>query len=569
MARAGREPVGGHPRRWWVLGVAWLCLLVIGFDVTILNVALPTLSAELEASTSELQWVVDAYVVAFAALLLAAGALGDRIGRKRLLLCGLAAFGAASALAAASTSAGVLIAARALMGVGAAIMAPLTLSILPTVFAPAERPKAIAAWAAGIAIGLPLGPILGGALLEHLWWGSVFLINVPLVAAALAGGAALIPESRDPTARPIDLAGVALSCAGLVALVFGIIEAGQRGWAEGTVVAALAAAALLLCAFVWEQRRAAYPLIELGWFSDLRFFAWVTAATVLATFALFGLLFVLPQYLQFVRGASAIETGLGLLPLMPGLGVGAALSPRLTSRAGTKAVVAAGLVLLAGGLALGSSIGVGTSYWVIAAALAVAGAGTGFALAPAIDGMMSVLPADRFGVGTALNLSFRQVGGALGIALLGSILSSAYAGRLEPSLHGLPAPVRDAAEGSPAASIAIADRMAGPPGEALAAAAQRSFTHGMSVVMLACAAAALVTAALVARCLPPRPRALPPHAAGAAAAAGGARPHAHDAGGYGAEASGDRCAVAPVSGPHASEAAARAPTPTEGGGEGA
>lgn len=277
-----------HPRRWWILAALWLCVLVIGFDVTILNVALPTLATELDASTSQLQWIVDAYLLALAALLLAPGTLGDRLGRKRLLLIGLAAFAGASVLAAASPSPGYLIPARALMGIGAATIMPLTLAVLPTVFAPDERSKAIAAWAAAAGIGLPLGPILGGLLLEHFWWGSVFLINVPLVAIALVAGAVLIPESRDATARPPDLLGMVLSCAGSVVLVYGIVEAGRVGWDTTDVLAAFAGAAVLLGAFLWWQRRAAAPLIELGWFSDVRFFASATLATALAGFGLIG-----------------------------------------------------------------------------------------------------------------------------------------------------------------------------------------------------------------------------------------------------------------------------------------
>lgn len=494
------------PRRWWTLAALWLCVLVIGFDVTILNVALPTLAAELDASTSQLQWIVDAYLLVLAALLLAAGTLGDRLGRKRLLLAGLVAFAAASALAAASPSPGALIAARALMGIGAAIIMPLTLSVLPTVFAPEERPKAIAAWAAAAGIGLPLGPILGGLLLEHLWWGAVFLINVPLIAVALIACAALLPESRDPAARPIDLAGAALSCAGLVGLVYGIVRAGRDGWTDPVVIAPLAAGALLLGVFTWSQRRATHPLVEPAWFSDVRFFSWATVATALGGFGLIGVLFVVPQYLQIVRGYSTLETGLGLLPLTPGLAIGAALSAQATARLGTRLPVTIGLAAMAAGLLLLSTVSLASGYGLMAAALAIAGLGTGLALAPALDAIISVLPDERFGVGTGLSLTMRMLGGALGVAVLGSILSGTYAARLGASLNGLPPAAQDAAEGSVTAALELAARIPGTRGDALAAAAQGAFVEGMEAVMLSAAAITLAGALLVAFFLSARPR---------------------------------------------------------------
>ena len=495
-----------HPRRWLILAALWLCVLVIGFDVTILNVALPTLAAELDASTSQLQWIVDAYLLVLAALLLAAGTVGDRVGRKRLLLVGLAAFAGASILAAASPSPGYLIAARALMGVGAAIIMPLTLAVLPTVFAPEERPKAIAAWAAGAGIGLPLGPILGGLLLEHFWWGSVFLINVPLVAIALLAGAVLLPESRDATARRPDLLGMALSCAGSVVLVYAIVEAGRVGWTDTAVLAAFAGAVVLLGGFGWWQRSAAAPLIELGWFSDVRFFAWATFATALAGFGLIGVLFVVPQYLQTVRGYSTIDTGLGLLPLMPGLVVGAAASARATAKLGTRLPVTCGLLVMAAGLLLHSAVSVDSGFALLAGALAVVGLGTGLALAPALDAILAVLPDERFGVGTGLSLTVRMLGGALGVAVLGSILSSAYATRLTTVLDGLSGPARQAAEGSLTAALELADRMPDGRGQELAATARQAFVDGMGVVMLTAAAITVVGALLVGSFLTRRPR---------------------------------------------------------------
>src|SRR5438874_2225379 len=340
-------------RRWWALGALVLSILTIGFDATILNVALPTLATSLHAGTGALQWIIDAYVLVFAGLLLPVGALGDRYGRKRFLIGGLLLFGGASVVAAYAGTTGQLIAARALMGVGAAVLTPLSMGILPVLFPPAERAKAIAFAAIGMGAGVPLGPIVGGYLLRHFWWGSVFLVNVPVVLLALLAVVLLVPESRDPAPPRADLPGAVLSTAGLVSFVYGVIEAPDRGWTDGRVLATLTAGVVLLALFVVWERRTRAPMIDLTLFGRARF-VWGTASMTIATFALFGLLFVLPQYLQAVRGYDALGTGVRLLPLMGGLIVGARASEPVGRRTGTAVPVASGLTLVAAGLAWGA-----------------------------------------------------------------------------------------------------------------------------------------------------------------------------------------------------------------------
>jgi len=496
--------MNGAGRRWWALGAIVLCLITLGFDATILNVALPTLGTALPADTGELQWIVDAYVLVFAGLLLPAGAVGDRIGRKRLLVGGLVLFGLASVAATFVTSPAGLIAARAVMGLGAAILTPITLAILPVLFPPAERARAIAIATMGMGLGVPLGPIIGGWLLRHFWWGSVFLVNVPIAAVALVAVLALVPESKDPLPRPADLVGGLLSTVGLVSLVYGVIEAPARGWADPTVLVAAGIGVAVLGLFVLWERRTPYSMIDLGLFGRPRFL-WGTAAATLATFALYGLLFVVPQHLQAVLGFDALGTGVRLLPLMMGLFAGAGLTERLIARAGSRVPIVAGLLVVAGGLGLGATTGVGDGYGFAATWLGVVGLGVGIALAPAMDAVLGELPPERSGAGTAVTMTLRQVGGALGVALLGSVLAAAYTSRLDlggQHLAGRPEPVAAAARDS----VAGAMQVAGQLGDAtLALNAQAAYVHAMDVVLIVCAGLAIVGAALVAWRMPARP----------------------------------------------------------------
>jgi EmrB/QacA subfamily drug resistance transporter len=487
-------------RRWWALGALLLAVLTIGFDATILNVALPTLAVALHAGTGDLQWMVDAYVLVFAGLLVPMGSLGDRYGRKRLMIIGLLLFGAASTAAAYAGATGPLIAARAVMGVGAAVLTPMTLAVLPVLFPPAERPKAIAFAAIGMGIGVPLGPIVGGYLLKHFWWGSVFLVNVPVVLIALVAIATLVPESRDPRRPRIDVVGGLLSTAGLVLFVYGVIEAPGRGWADPRVLAAIGAGLLLIVAFVGWERRTGEPMIDLALFARPRFL-WGTLAATVASFALFGLLFVLPQYLQAVRGHDALGTGVRLLPLMAGLIVGARSSELIARRIGATVPVAAGMFLIAAGLGLGAITGAHSGYGFVAGWLSVIGVGVGLALAPAMDAVLGELPPERSGSGTAMTMTLRQVGGALGVALLGSVSAAAYTDRLH--LAGLPAPAARAAEDSIAGAVAVGERLGSA---ALLADARSAYVHAMSVVLVVCATIAVLGGVLVALLLPARAR---------------------------------------------------------------
>jgi DHA2 family multidrug resistance protein-like MFS transporter len=422
--------------RWLALGVLCLSLLVIVIDNTIVNVALPTLVRELDAELSDLQWVVDAYTLAFAGLLLLAGALGDRYGRRRMLLIGLGAFGAASLGAAYAGGIDALILARAVMGAGAAMIMPATLSLVISIFAdPRERAMAIGIWAATAGLGVALGPVAGGVLLDHFWWGSIFIVNVPLIAIALVAGRALLPESRDPVKRQIDWLGAALSGVGLIAFVWAVIEAPKEGWTSLPVLAAGALAVVALAGFVVRQRRVEEPLLDVRLFREPRFTAATGTITVLF-FALFGFLFLSTQYLQFVLGYSPSAAGVRLLPYAGAMILFAPLSAALVSRFGTRRVATVGMVLFSVGLSIAATVGIDTGYGRLAIALLFMGAGMGLAGAPATESIMSSLPPDRANIGSAVNDTTRELGGALGVAIVGSIASSVIASGLS---DGLPA----------------------------------------------------------------------------------------------------------------------------------
>ncbi|MER7279898.1 MFS transporter [Dactylosporangium sp. NPDC000244] len=484
------DAVTSSPRRWWALIAIVLSVLTVGFDTTILNVALPTLATALDAGSDDLQWIVNAYVLVFAGLLLPMGAMGDRYGRKRLLMIGLALFAGSSLVAVFAADALQVIAARALMGIGGAILTPLTMAVLPVLFDEHERGRAISLLTMGMGVGLPLGPIIGGYLLEHFWWGSIFVINVPVALVALVAVAFLVPESRAATPRRVDLLGAGLSTVGLVALVYGVIEAPTRGWTDARVLAGLVGGAALLAAFVLVERRAKSPMIDLRLFRKPRF-AWGTAAGTLSSFALFGVLFILPQYLQAVRGDDALGVGLRLLPLIAGLFVGAPLGERIAHLTVTRVPVAGGLLIGALGLGLGARTEVGTGYGTVATWLAIAGAGIGLAITPAMDAVLGALPRDEAGSGTAITMTFRQVAGALGVALLGSLTSAVYRSRLDDA--------PEAARRSVAAGVTLAARTGDA---ALALAARTAFVDAMAVVLLVCSAIGVIGAVLAALFLP-------------------------------------------------------------------
>ncbi|MFB9236207.1 DHA2 family efflux MFS transporter permease subunit [Plantactinospora siamensis] len=489
-------------RRWWGLAALALSALVVGLDITVLNVALPTLATALRADTGDLQWIANSYNLALAAALLPAGLLGDRFGRRRLLLGALVVFAAASVACAYAGSVGWLIAARGLLGLAAAAVLPLCMSLLPTLFGPQERTRALAVWVTANGIGIPLGPIVGGWLLDNFWWGSVFLINVPVIAAALVAGALLLPESRAADAPRLDLAGVALSSAGLVAVTYGAITAGGHGLRDASALAALAGGVLLLAAFVAWQRRAGRagrtPLVDLALFRS-RAFTWSVLLVTVVTFAMFGALFTLPQYFQAVRHADALGAGLRLLPVVGGLIVGARLAGRLAPRTGPRAPVCAGLAVLAVGMAAGTTTGLATGYAMVAGWLAVTGVGMGLVLSGGMDAALGSLPPERSGAGSALIQALRQVGGTLGVALLGSVLNTAYRDHL--ALPGAPGPVVAAVRESAPAGVLVASRLGDP---ALLIAVRSAFVSGMTATLWVCAAVALAGAALAALFLPGR-----------------------------------------------------------------
>jgi EmrB/QacA subfamily drug resistance transporter len=494
-----------YERRWGTLAVLCLSLLLANLDTTILNVALPTLARELSATSSELQWIIDAYVIVFAGLMLTSGALGDRFGRRRALFAGLAVLAVGSTGAAASGSAGLLIASRAIMGLGGAFIMPATLSILTTVFPPRERAKAIAIWASTAALGVPLGPILGGWLLEHFAWGSVFLVNLPVVAVAAVAAVVLVPDSRDPTEKPLDPAGALLSIAALGTLVFAIIEAPSNGWTSATTLCLLVLSAVFLGAFIrWETRRNR-PMLDMSLFRKPSFTG-ASLAIALVFFALLGTLFALTQYLQFVLGYGALGAGVRMTPLAVGLIAGNSLSARLLPRLGTRVIVTAGLLVTAAGLAVLATISDGSGYGTALIAFLVLGFGMGNTSAPATNSVMSSVPRENAGVGAALNNTVRPVGGALGVAVLGSILSTAYRSSMEDATSGLPGSAADAASDSIGAAIRVAARIGGSDGDALVQAARSSFIDAMGTAVLVAAGVAVLGAVVAATVLPPKSR---------------------------------------------------------------
>jgi EmrB/QacA subfamily drug resistance transporter len=497
----GRNGAGSglYERRWWALIVLCLSLVVIGMDNTILNVAIPTLARELQATASELQWIVNAYIVVFAGLLLTMGALGDRFGRKLALNIGLVVFVAGSIASAFADTAGMLIASRAAMGIGAALIMPSTLSIITNVFPPRERGKAIGIWAGMAGFGIILGPVIGGWLLEDFWWGSVFLVNVPVVAVAIAAGYRLVPESKDPNATPLDPVGAGLSIAALSTLVYAIIEAPGRGWTEGLVLSLFAAAFVLSLLFIWWERRAEHPMLQLEFFRNPRFSAGAAAITMVF-FALFGSVFLLTQYLQFILGYSPLEAGLRLLPVST-LIVAAPTSAKLAEKIGTKLVVATGLATVGIALFMSTTFEVDSAYGAIAASMAILGFGMGFVMAPATESIMGSLPLAKAGVGSAMNDTTRYVGGALGVAVLGSVMASSYASHIAPALGGLPVQAAGVAGDSIGGASLVAVQL-GDAGRALLSAARGAYVEAMGSALLIAVGVAVAGAVMALVFLP-------------------------------------------------------------------
>ncbi|MFC4492988.1 MFS transporter [Streptomyces ovatisporus] len=501
-----------HRRRWAVLAVLMLSLLIVVLDNSILNVAMKTVAQPapvgLGATQSELEWAVNSYTLVFAGLLFTAGLLGDRWGRRRVLLFGLVVFGLGSVCAALSDSPGQLVAFRALMGFGGAFVMPSTLAILMNVFERDEQPKAIGIWAGGVGLAIAIGPITGGLLLEHFWWGSVFLVNVPIVVVALAAMVLLVPDSRDPAPGRTDPFGVLLSIAGLVLLVYGIIKGGQLAdFTDAEVLLTMGGAVAVLTGFVLHERRSAHPALDVGYFRNPSFSAAV-AAIALVFFALMGVTFFAVFYMQSVRGFSALEAGLLMLPLALAQLVFAPRARLVVERFGAKAVCTSGMLLVAAGMAAFLFFGRTTPVWALEVVFFVQGTAMAHIMPPATVSIMQSLPREKAGSGSAVNNTFRQVGGAMGVAVLGSVLSARYREGVEGELAALPLPegVRHAAGESIEGTLALASRM-GPAGRALVDPAKDAFVDAMHVAAAGSAAVALLGAVVVAVWLPGKPRA--------------------------------------------------------------
>ncbi|SNS10884.1 drug resistance transporter, EmrB/QacA subfamily [Geodermatophilus pulveris] len=488
-----------------VLAVMCLAVFTVNVDTTIVNVTLPTLVAELGATTRDLQWIVDSYLLVFAALVLAGGSLSDRLGRRALLVAGLAVFGLGNALAAVAGTPGELIAARAFTGIGAAAVFPTTLSILTQVFRErAARARAIGLWGASTGLAVAFGPITGGALLEQFWWGSTFLVKLPIALLALALVLALVPESRDPAAPRIDTAGLVLSALGLGALVYTIIEAPGHGWGSVRTLLGAAVAAGLFAAFVRHERRTSQPMLDLRLFADRRFTAAALAITV-AFFALFGFIFLVTQYFQFLRGYGPLETGVRILPVAVCVAIGSVLGSLLVVRLGNKLVVTTGLLSLAVAYAWVSTASDVTGYAEIAGQMVFLGLGMGLTSAPATESIMGAVQTDKAGIGSAVNDATREVGGTLGVAVIGSVFASLYAVQVESLPAGVPAEVVRAAGDSVGAAFTAAAQVPAGPAELVRAAAERGFFDGLAAGCLVASGVALAGAVVAVLALPARP----------------------------------------------------------------
>ncbi len=494
-------PRAAGVRRWWALGALALALLAVGLDATVLSVALPTLAGSLHASTTDLQWFLSAYTLALAVALLPGGLLGDRVGRKKVVLGALTVFGIGSVACAYSRTAGEFIAARTLLGLSAGFLVPLSLSVVAVMFTDEERPKAVGAWAAANFLALPAGPILGGWLLTNYWWGWVFLINVPVALLGLVVASVFVPESRAPRPPGLDPLGVVASTGGLVSLTYGMIEAGQNGWGDTRAVAPVVGGVVLLAGFfLWERwlgrRPGGRPLIDLALFRS-GVFTWGVILQATGGLAMIGVLFTMPQFFQGVWGTDAMGSGLRLLPLIAGLVVGAVPADRLARLVGAKLTVALGFALLAAGLGLGSQTAVDSSDTFVWAWMALVGAGIGVALATAASAALSQLPAERSGVGSAVMQALQKVGGPFGSAIMGSVLISAYQGRLD--VAGLPPAAAHVARQSLFGGLAVAGQL---HSAALEGAVRTAFVHGLDVALVVSAGIAVAGLVLALAFLP-------------------------------------------------------------------
>jgi EmrB/QacA subfamily drug resistance transporter len=484
-------------RRWIALGVLCLSLLLAVVDNTIVNVAIPTLNRDLGASTTQLQWIVDAYTLVFSALLLTMGHVGDRFGRRRALQLGLLLFAITSGLAAFATTSGQLIGARALMGIGAALIFPATLAILVNIFTdPKERAAAIGIWTAMVGVAVAIGPITGGLLLEHFWWGSIFMVNIPVAIIAIALGAFLLPESRDTGVGPFDFRGLVLSAAGVGLIIWAIIEGPSWGWTSPGILAALAGGLVILAVFALVERRLVHPMLDVNLFRNARFTAASLSITT-AFFALFGFIFLITQFLQLIQGYTPLQAGIRTLPFAVATGVMSPIAIVLMNRFGSKVIVTIGLGVMALGFVLASLIKVDTPYFgLVIMSMVTIAAGLGLATSPATESIMGALPPEQAGAGAAVNDTTREFGGTLGVAVVGSVFLSVYGSKAVDAYRslGLPAQYESTVRESMGGGLAVAAQVPGDVGTQLADLIRHAFIDGLSRGSLVSAGVVLVGA---------------------------------------------------------------------------
>ena len=496
-------------RRWIALGVLCLSLLLSVVDNTIVNVAIPTLNKDLGAGTTELQWIVDAYTLVFSALLLTMGHFGDRIGRKRALQLGLVVFAITSGLAALSTTSGQLIGARALMGIGAALIFPATLAILVNVFTdPKERAAAIGIWTAMVGVAVAIGPITGGLLLEHFSWGSIFMVNIPVAIIAIVLGAFLLPESRDPNIGPMDFRGLVLSAAGVGLVIWAIIEAPTWGWTSPWILAGLIGGIAILIVFAFVERRLAHPMLDVRLFKNARFTAASLSVTT-AFFALFGFIFLITQFLQLVQGFSPLQAGIRTLPFAIATGIMSPVAIALMHRFGSKAIVTIGLLVMAAGFIMAATTKADSAYFgIVIISMVTIAAGLGLATSPATESIMGALPPEQAGAGAAVNDTTREFGGTLGVAIVGSVFLSVYGAKVIDGYRslGLPPQFESVVRESMGGGLAVASRLPEGPAGQLAVIVKDAFIDGLSRGSIVAAVVVFVGAIAAWRYLPARAR---------------------------------------------------------------
>ena len=517
LEHSAGEPTEPHPRRWLILAVLCSSMVMVFSNLGSMNIALPTMQTALNASGSDLQWITDAHILTFACLLLPLGALGDHRGRKGVLLAGTVVFGLACALAAFSTTAGQVIIYRTMMGVGAALVMPATLSIAAVIFPPSERVKAVAAWSAAAGLSGMLGPVIGGVLLRYFWWGSVFLFTVPVAGVVLGLVAWIVPTSRDEAQRPLDAVGSVLSIVALGCLLYGIIEGPELGWRDPWVIGGFGVAVVGFWTYVRWERRIRFPMLDPAYFRN-RVFTLGAVSAVLTFFALYGIVFILTQYFQFAQGHTPLGAGVRMLPVSAVVFLIAPRIPTVIARSGARATISAGLVITAAGMATMGTLSAASPYWLAAVGLVVLGIGLAVTMPTATHAIVSSLPSHKAGVGSALNDMTRETGGAIGIALLGSLLSIGYRQGISERLGGLRSAAAEAASDSIGGAVRAGRELPAQTAERLHGLAVDAFDQGMALASWAAAAVLLLVAVIVYRMYPKHrtvPRPVAPAEAGA------------------------------------------------------